>query len=240
VFGGNHIAASQSKDLTTQAKDLTRQDPPIPTVDFCEMVAHPARYFDRTIRINAILEIGDEGSNVNNVRCVRSHDDSIGAGAERINDRQVEFLNQSHKAIMSGKFGMQPSVTVIGILRNQSLRAFAWYRYRFDIIRFEYIRQEVSETIANFDGSLRAGQTYRAMVRGDENFGLNFAFFPLRIPAQQAVRLEWTNLQAFRALHNLRSVDQKQIIFRVTNDDISQMGPRRWDRTLQLQILMVE
>jgi hypothetical protein len=233
IGGGFRAGASQSRDLN-------KQDPPIPTIDFCDMVAHPARYFDKTIRINATFELGDEGSNLNNVRCVRSHDDSIGAGSARISDRQVELLNQSYRAITSGKFGNQPAVTVVGILRNQSVRAFAWYRYSFDIINFEYIRNEISETIVNFDGSLRANQTYRGMVRGDQQFGLNFAFFPLRAPMHQSVRLEWINLPNFRILQRLRPSDQKQIVFRVTNDDIKQMEPRRWGRTIQLEILLVE
>src|SRR5205807_10488833 len=53
----------------------------IPTIAFCEMVRHPERYFDRTIRISATMELGDEGSNLNDVRCVQSHDDSIGVSA---------------------------------------------------------------------------------------------------------------------------------------------------------------
>ena len=46
------------------------------------MVKHPELYFDRTIRITASYELGFEGSNLNNVHCVRSHDDSIGVGFE--------------------------------------------------------------------------------------------------------------------------------------------------------------
>jgi hypothetical protein len=223
-----------------ESKDITKPDPPIPTVDYCDMVAHPARYFDKTIRITATFEIGTEGSNLNNVRCVRSHDDSIGVGSAKISDRQITMLNQSFKAIMSGKFGDEPSVTVVGILRNKSLRAFAWYRYRFDIIGFDFIRKEISETIVNYDGSLRDGQTYRAMVRSDETFGLNFAYFPLRIPFHQAIRLDWTNLAKFPVLQRLRPSDQKQIIFRVIFDQTTQMEPRRWDRNIQLEILLVE
>ena len=233
LFLGSIVSIAHAQ--STQNK----QDSPIPTVDFCDMVAHPVKYFDQTIRLTTTMEMGYEKSNLNNVRCVRSHDDSIGLGSFKTSDRQIQLLNQSYRAIRSGKFSMQPQVTVVGILRNESLRAFAWYRYRFDIIRFENIRQEISETIAHFDGSLHAGQTYRAIVRGDKDFDLNFAF-PVRVPIHQAARLEWINLEKFPALQRLGDRDEKQIIFRVIKDDVQQMGPQRWDRTLKLEILMVE
>lgn len=211
----------------------------IPTVDFCEMVKHPAAYFDKKIRITAAYEIGDEGSNLNNVHCVRSHDGSIGAGFVRIDEKQEKAIDRGVHTIMSGKAGAQPRVIVIGILRNSSRHDFAWYRYRFDIIRFEDIRDDMAERIVSYDGSLQAGLTYRGMVKHDRDFGLAFAS-PLRIAMHQAVRLEWSNLKEFRPLERLSGNDEKQIVFRVTKDEVQRMEPRRWNRTLQLEVLLVE
>jgi hypothetical protein len=211
----------------------------IPTVDFCEMVKHPAIYFDKTIRITAAYQIGDEGSNLINVRCVQSHDDSIGAGFVRIDDAQMKAVNRTVEKIMSGKAGVQPRITVVGLLRNSSRHDFAWYRYRFDIVRFEDIRDDISERIVTYEGALQAGLTYRAMVKHESTFGLSFSS-PLRIPIHQAIRLEWTNLKSYPVLQRLRERDQQQIVFRVNKDDVQQMEPRRWNRTLQLEILLVE
>jgi hypothetical protein len=211
----------------------------IPTVDFCEMVKHPSTYFDKTIRITAAYRFGYEGSNLNNVHCVRSHDGSIGAGSFRIDEAQIKAVNRGVKMIMSGKAGVQPRVTVVGVLRNSSRHDFAWYRYRFEIICFEDIRDYMSERIVSYEGVLQAGLTYRAMVKHDSNFDLSFSS-PLRIAMHQAVRLDWTNLKEFRALQELRGSDQKQIVFRVIKDELQRMEPRRWNRMLQLEILLVE
>jgi hypothetical protein len=222
--------------LATQSN--TSQLENIPTVDFCEMVKHPELYFDKTIRIAATMELGDEGSNLNDVRCVRSHDDSIGVGAVA-REQQDKSFQKDFEKIRDGHWDTQPRVTVIGILRNSSLRAFAWYRYRFDIMAFEDIRQELSETIVTFDGSLREGFTYRGTVHGDKDFGLSFNT-PLHVPMHHAVRLEWTNLKQFRVLQQLRGTSEKQIVFRVVKDNLDQIDAQRWDRTFQLEILLVE
>lgn len=211
----------------------------IPTVDFCEMIKHPESYFDKTIRITGVYEMGDEGSNLNNVHCVRSHDDSIGVGFIRIDEQQIKTVNRKVNMIMTGKAGVQPRVTVIGMLRNSSRRAFAWYRYRFEIIRFDDIRDDISERSVSYDGTLQVGLTYRAIVKHDSNFGLTFPS-PLRIPIHQAINLEWTNLNSYPVLELLQKRDQKQVIFRVNKDEALQMEPHRWNRTLQLEILLVE
>jgi hypothetical protein len=217
----------------------TSQKEETPTIDFCEMVKHPQLYFEKPIRIAATMELGDEGSNLNDVRCPRSHDDSIGVGAVKIDETQLKLLNRDFEKIRNGKAGTQPRVTAIGVLRNKSLHAFAWYRYRFDIISFEDIRQELSETIVTFDGSLREGFTYRGTVQPDKDFDLSFNS-PLQIPIHHAVRLEWSNLKEFQALQRLRPGIDRQIVFRVIKVDIKQIAPQRWDRTVQLQILLVE
>jgi hypothetical protein len=216
---------------------LNRTDE-IPTIDFCEMVKHPETYFDKTVRIMVTVEPRVEGTTLNDVRCVRSHDDQIGVGTVEVANQAPSFAKGFAK-IRSGKAGEQPRVTAIGILRNKSRRAFEWYRYRFDIIAFEDIHQDVSETIITFDGTLRAGMTYRATVQHDKDFGLSFVT-PLRIPLHQAARLEWTNLKEFPELEKSQRRSEQQIVFRVISDDIKQMNERRWDRTLRLEILIVE
>ncbi|HEV7747720.1 MAG TPA: hypothetical protein VGO56_22160 [Pyrinomonadaceae bacterium] len=223
--------------VAKQTPTVTQEE--IPTVGFCEMVTHPANYFDKTVRITAVYEIGYEGSRLNNVHCVRSHDESIGVGFVRIDEKQINEINGAIKAIMSGNAGGQPRVTVVGILRNSSRHAFDWYRYRFEIIRFEDICDDISERIVSHDGSLQAGLTYRAVVKHDSDIGLSFSA-PLRIPIHQAVSFEWINLKSYPGLQRLRERYLQQIVFRVNKDNVRQMKPSRWNRTLQLEILLVE
>jgi acetyltransferase-like isoleucine patch superfamily enzyme len=117
----------------------------IPTVTFCEMVKEPQLYFGKTIRITATFEIRTEGSTLNHQLCPRSHDDQIGASTVRIDDEQRRLANRDFARIRSGTAGIHPTVTAVGILRNVSRRSFDWYRYRFDIIRFEKIEKEIPE-----------------------------------------------------------------------------------------------
>jgi hypothetical protein len=218
---------------------MAHKDQEIPTVTFCEMVTHPQLYFDKTIRLSATLEPRIEGTTMTDVRCMRRYDDQIGVGAVKIDDEQLKSFNQDFRSIRSGKVAEQPRVTVIGMLRNVSRRDFQSYRYRFDIVRFEKIDKRASEMITMFSGTLEAGNTYRATVHGDRDFGLALVS-PLRVAIHHAVRLEWTNLKNFRALARLRDRAEQQIIFRVSSDDIHQIAAERWNRTLQLKILLVE
>ncbi len=211
----------------------------VPTVDFCEMVKHPEIYFDRTIRITAAYELGVEGSNLNNIRCVRSHDDSIGVGFEPRDEAHTKLINSEVRKIRSGKFGPQPRVTVVGRLRNQSRRSFAWYRYRFDIIHFEDIRDDVTERIVSYSDSLQKGIAYRGRVKSDEISGLGL-LPPVRTPPHHAVSLEWINLTEFPPLQRLSERSEKQIIFKVIEDTLKPVAPNRWNRTFRLRILLVE
>src|SRR6185369_2457853 len=126
-------------------QNQSHQKEAIPNVTFCEMVKQPQLYFGKTIRIKATFEIRTEGSTLNHQLCPRSHDDQIGASTVRINDEQIRLVNRDFGRIRSGTAGIHPRVTVVGILRNISRRAFDWYRYRFDIIRFEDIQKEIPE-----------------------------------------------------------------------------------------------
>jgi len=117
----------------------------VPNVTFCEMVTQPQLYFGKTIRITATFEIRTEGSTLNHQLCPRAHDDQIGASVVRIDDEQLRLVNRDFAKIRSGTAGIHPQITAVGILRNVSRRAFDWYRYRFDIIRFEDIQKKIPE-----------------------------------------------------------------------------------------------
>ena len=226
-------AASQFHPAAKQFRVVSDTRDEIPTVDFCEMVKDPRPYFDKTVRLTATYEMATEAQYLSDVRCVLSHDDQIG----------VRYVNADEKPpnILS-KYGGNPArVTVVGILRNSSLRAFAWYRYRFDIIRFEEVsREDISRMINSYGGTLREGVTYRATVSGDKGSGLSLVP-SLRVLENQAARVEWTNLNEFPALKRLRGgSSQGQIVFSVISDQISQITGNRWNRTLRCKVIIVE
>lgn len=237
VFALASSSKAQPKPQPTPTQSSAPEE--VPTVDFCEMVKHPELYFDRTIRITAAYELRFEGSNLNNVHCVRSHDDSIGVGFEPRDEAHTKLINREVRKIRSGKFGPQPRVTVVGRLRNQSRRSFAWYRYRFDIIHFEDIRDDVTERIVSYSDSLQKGITYRGRVKSDEISGLGL-LPPVRIPPHHAVSLEWINLTEFPLLQRLSERTEKQILFKVIEDTLKQVERNRWNRTFRLTILLVE
>ena len=158
--------------------------------------------------------------------------------------------------------GIHPQVTVVGILRNVSRRAFDSYRYRFDIIRFEDIQKKMPEqsfgdevTTVDFcelaknprrystercESTLDAGKTYRAVVRGDKELDLVLVP-PLRMFSHWAVSIEWTNLREFPELEKLRdSSTQQLIVFSVISDENKQMTAQRWNRTVKCKIIRVE
>lgn len=126
-------------------QNQSEQKETIPSATFCEMVKQPQLYFNKTIRITATFEIRTEGSTLNHQLCPRSHDDQIGASTVRIDDEQLRLVNRDFAKMWAKTAGLHPQVTLVGILRNVSRRAFDSYRYRFDIIRFEDIRREIPE-----------------------------------------------------------------------------------------------
>jgi hypothetical protein len=103
----------------------------------------------------------------------------------------------------------------------------------------ENIRRDDAEEINTFGGTLSSGRTYRGMVRADQDFGLSFEL-PLRILPHHAMRLEWTNLDQFPVLKSLGGRQQQQIVFRVVSDEVRQASELRWDRTVRLEILLIE
>lgn len=209
----------------------------VPTVAFCEMVKKPKLYFDKTVRVTATLQLGIEASYLQDDKCVLSHDDQIGVLYVSANDQERDVLNSEIRKIRNIEYGGRARVTVVGILRNSSLRSFAWYRYRFDVSRVE----GMSPVIVPYEGTLQRGTTYRAAVRGDNDLGLSMVN-PLRMRNEHfAVRVEWTNLSEFPALARLRSASPEQrIVFTVVSDQTKQMTERRWNRTLECKILTVD
>jgi hypothetical protein len=207
----------------------------IPTIAFCEMVKNPRRYFDKTVRLTAVLEQATEAQYLRDEGCVLSRDEQIGARHLYTTDELRDLYNSSVNKIRTIEYGSRAKVTVIGVLRNSSRRDFAWYRYRFDIIRFE----DISHLVVPYQGSLEAGKTYLAAVRGEHTDGLSLVI-PLRIAEHHAVRIEWTNLSAFPALKQLGdSSTEQMIVFSVISDQIKQMTERRWNRTIRCKIISI-
>jgi hypothetical protein len=202
----------------------------IPTVDFCELVKHPRLYFDKTVRLTAMLDIAEAAAYLSDARCVLRYDDQVGIRYVNAYERRPEIL---------GKYE-HPRVTVVGVLRDSSLRGFASYRYRFDIERFEDVREDISGAVINYGGTLRAGMTYRATVRGDGDYGLTLSP-PLRMLEHQAVLVEWTNLREFPALVRMRRGSrERRIVLFVVSDETVRVTEWRWDRTVRCKIIIVE
>ena len=205
----------------------------ISNVAFCEMVKNPQAYFEKTIRLTAVYMQADEGRYLNDDdNCPLSHDDQIGAEYFKTDDSEVVKLNENIKKVSSVEYGHRAKVTVIGKLRDISLHAFAWYRYRFDIIRFE----AVSQVIEEYEGRLDGTKTYRAEVRKDKFFGINFVPpYPFR--EHYATRIEWTNLKKFPELKKFKT---RKIVFTVLSNEIKQMTVNRWNNTIRCKIIRLE
>jgi hypothetical protein len=204
-----------------------------PTVAFCEMVKNPRLYFDKRVRVTATLQLATEASYLQDDKCVLSHDDQIGVRYVSENDKERDLLNSAIRKVRTVEYGGRAKVTVVGVLRNSSLRSFAWYRYRFDVSRLE----GMTPLIVPYEGTLQAGTTYRADVRGDKDFGLSLVS-PLHMVLHVGVRIEWTNLGEFPALAELQSDSPAQsIVFTVVADETKRMTERRWSRTVECKIL---
>jgi hypothetical protein len=207
----------------------------VPVIAFCEMVKNPQLYFDKTVRLTATLQLATEASYLRDDRCVLSHDDQIGVRYVSNDEKQRGLINRDINKIRSIEYGSRAKVTVVGMLRNSSLRGFAWYRYRFDIISIE----DISHVTVPYEGTLQGGITYQAVVRGDSDSGLSL-LIPLRTREHVAVRIEWTNLNEFPALERLRNISrEQQIVFSVISDQTRQMTERRWNRTLECKIISI-
>ncbi len=232
---GLPIFVGQSDNSLANLLQGTSAMQEIPTITFCEMVQHPERYFDKTVRLSATFQQATEAQYLAHADCPLDYDEQIGVGYLDANDREREARNIQIRKIGSPEFGGQAIVSVVGSLRNQSRRDFAWYRYRFDILRFE----TVAHIVVPYQGQLQGAITYQAAVRGDKRRGL-LLVPPLRIPEHQAVRIEWTNLKEFPALRRLSdNLREQQIVFSVLADDIKQLTERKWRRTVRCKIIRV-
>lgn len=218
----------------TFAQESTRRNGEIPTIDFCELVKNAGRYFDKPIRVTANLELATEASYLRNEDCALSRDDQIGVRYTSDHAGQRDLINREIRKIRSIEYGSRAKVTVVGILRNASLRSFAWYRYRFDISRIE----SVSPVVSPYDGNLREGLSYEGAVRPDRLRGLSLVIPVLKQPAV-ASRVEWVNLKDFPALTSGDPNTERRIVFTVVSDQTAQMTERRWNRTVELRIVGV-
>jgi hypothetical protein len=205
----------------------------IPTVHFCEMVKHPEKYFDQSIRITATFTQATEGQYLSDEKkCPLSHDDQIGVGYDKSESLKSEDFNQSFKKIQSVEFGSRAVVMLVGVLRNVSRRDFSWYRFRFDISKFE----EISQVIEDYGRDLVAQITYRAEVQKDKNFGIGLVkLYPL--PHHYAQRFEWTNLKDFPVL---KEFEKRIVVFTVLSNEIKQIFENRWNVTIRCKIVRVE
>jgi hypothetical protein len=212
----------------------TQSNQKVTTVDFCELSRNPQRYFNRTVRIKAQWLNGDEFSYLTDDRCLTkvAHDIAV----RFVNDEtQREVIKQSVYKIMSHEYGGRAMITAVGVLRNPG-EYHGYFRYLFELIRFE----EIVHVVVPYESTLDAGKTYRAVVRGDQGFGL-ILVPPLRMFTHQAVSIEWTNLSDFPTLTKLRdSPAQQLIVFSVISDESKQMTTERWNRTVKCKIVRVE
>jgi hypothetical protein len=209
----------------------------VPTVAFCEMVKNPQPYFDKAVRLTALITLPTEGIYLNDDKCVPDPDDKIGVGFIINNEKQRDMHNRNIRIIRSSKYGSRAQVTVVGILRNSPSRnVFAPHRYRFDIISYE----DISHMTVTYKGVLQEGTAYRAEVRGGGPSGLSLVV-PVRAQEHVAVSIVWVNLGRFPALQQMRdSGGQREIVFSVVSDRTKQMTERRWNRVLECEILSVK
>jgi len=234
LFSSALAADNCARTITSQESESPAAVEDIPTVAFCAMVKNPARYFDQRVRLTAIFEQATEGQYLSDEECVLSHDEQIGVGAVALAGRESDLRDQAFARIRSLQYDGRARVTVVGLLRNSSRRAFAWYHYRFDVIRFEGI----SPVVVPYEGVLQAGIIYRAALQIN-SFGLS-PVITLRVAEYQAVRLEWINLRQFPELVRRRDDRPRQIVFKVISDSVRQMTARRWNRTLHCKVIMIE
>ena len=220
----------------TNSRSASFMKAEIPTVSFCEMVKKPKAYFDKTIRVTATFTQATEAQYLNDETCPLTQDEQIGVGYAESGKKQ-QLLNISNMAkIRSPEYGSRAVVTIIGVLKDSSLHAFAWYQYRFEIDNFE----NVSHVIAPYNQELEASQTYRTDVYFDKNLGLSLVK-PFRLPAHYAYHVDWVNLKKFPELKKIESkTAPKTIVFSVLSKQIKQMTESRWNVNYECKIIRVE
>ena len=205
---------------------------PIPDVDFCEIVKEPGRFFNQTVRIKASWLQGHEFSYLDGVSCHTKFRSEIAVGW--INGRDPAIIAAVEK-LLSHEYGARGIISAVGTLRNPG-KYHGYFRYQFQILRIE----DIQHVITPYDGTLEAGNTYRAVVRGDKD--LELALVPrVRIEFHYSYRIEWTNLSEFPELKSLHETSgERTIVFSVISSERRQMTERRWNRSLEFKIVRVE
>jgi hypothetical protein len=231
-----YICAQLAVLSNAQSMVKTVSKAEIPNVAFCEMIKNPRLYFDQPIRISATFLQATEGAYLGDDACPLAHDDQIGAVFEYAEAEQLPILREQILKIGEPEYGGKARILAVGILRAESRRDFAWYKYRFDILRIE----KISHVVVSYSGLLEGGTTYRAAIRFDKNFGIT-TVNPVQMPSHYGLRIEWANLADFPELKKLRRRSaERQIIFSVVSTESKQMTVKRWNMTIRCKIISVE
>lgn len=197
-------------------------------VDFCDIVGQPQQFFGRAIRVKAQWQQGHEFSYLNGIGCRTKFRHEIATGWLNSQDPNLSKM-------LSREYGGRAIVTAVGTLRDPG-KYFGYFRYLFEVRRLE----DVQHVIEPYEGTVEAGRTYRAPVRGEKDFGLSLV--PrLRIEFHYSYHIKWVNLSEFPELGKLQETSGERIIvFSVLSSERRQMTERRWNRSLEMKIVRVE
>jgi hypothetical protein len=228
-FVGNSSSNAQTKPSQSPSPSNPEA---IREVDFCDIVKQPRRFFDRAVRIKAQWQQGEEFSYLIDERCPASVSAEI---AVRYTGKRDQLTMTNIAKLSAHEYGGRAMITAVGTLRNPG-KYYGYFRYWFEIDQLE----EVAHVITTYDGNLDAGKTYRAVVRGDKEYGL-LLVPPFRNPFHYAARIEWLNLSDFPKLDKLHeNAGESTIVFSVMSDERKQIDVRRWNRTLECKIIRTE
>ncbi len=197
-------------------------------VDFCDIVGQPQQFFGRAVRIKATWQQGHEFSYLNGIGCRTKFRHEIATGWLNSQDPNLSKM-------LLREYGGRSIVTAVGTLRDPG-KYFGYFRYMFEVRRLE----DVQHVIEPYEGTVEAGRTYRAVVRGDKDFELVLS--PrVRIEFHYSYRIDWINLSEFPELQRLRETSgERTIVFSVISSERRQMTERRWNRSLEFKIIRVE
>jgi hypothetical protein len=197
-------------------------------VDFCELVREPQQFFNQAVRIKALWQQGYEFSYLNGVGCQAKFRHEIATVWLNPQDPNISKM-------MSREYGGKAIITVAGTLRNPG-KYFGYFRYLFEVLRFE----DVQHVIEPYEGTVEAGRTYRAVVRGDKELELVLSP-PVRIEFHYSYHIEWINLADFPELKRLHQTSgERRIVFSVISSERKQIEEQRWTRSLEMKIVRVE
>jgi hypothetical protein len=226
VLGINSSLIAQTKPLPTHGQSSSPEI--VREVDFCEIVRRPQRFFNQTVRITATRQQGEEFSYLIDDRCPSRSSYEI---AVQYAVKKDELTKANLAKLSEREYGGRAILTIVGVLRNPG-KSYGYFRYMFEIDRLE----NVQHVITPYQGTMDAGKTYRAVVRGDKEFGL-LLVPPLRNDFHYALRIEWRNLSEFPPLERLHETSgERTIVFSVMADERKQVDVQRWNRKLVLLI----